>query len=198
MKNRIVGVTTLIVVGLLLIALPNPKPLELKELHLPDNYLVDSIEPEMVAKMIVDDFGGFTILDLRADNNIGESKIESAVSLSLEKLLKRSSLSDMEYWGSLILADDHRERMLKAAYYLSQYGIPATIMNGGFAQWRNRVLTPPVPGDNASDLEFTEYKELLTISNFLQGKSANLGGLVVKKKKRILKRVVRQEGGGGC
>ena len=59
MNTRVVNVIVLLVIGLLLIALPNPQKLELKELHLPNHYhyLVETIEPELVAKMIIDDFG---------------------------------------------------------------------------------------------------------------------------------------------
>ncbi|MBT3234781.1 MAG: hypothetical protein HN353_02410 [Bdellovibrionales bacterium] len=201
MNTRVVNVIVLLVIGLLLIALPNPQKLELKELHLPNHYhyLVETIEPELVAKMIIDDFGGFTIIDLRPASGSNLTKIDSALSLSLEEMLRRDSLLDIKYWGNLILVDDKLERMKMAAYYLSQNGLPATIMEGGFGQWAQQILTPTFPGDLASDLEVEQYKERLAISNFLQGKGDSLGGgVVIKKKRRILRRVVRQEGEGGC
>ena len=194
--NKQLGISTAIILGLVMLFLPASDNSKYK--FNPDS-LADTIlkgdnriSPEILSEWIVEEKKDYRLIDIRTENEFNSGNIKTSENIPLKNLLKKSTIEELgENQKTIILYSNGISHASQAWLVLNSAGLDAYVLEGGMNYWNKTILNPKLPSDEVSDDEILIYKTKTAIAGCLGGGSGLSSGVTSSsplKKKKFKKR----------
>lgn len=102
----------------------------------------DHVTASQLAKWLVEDQRGVTVLDIRSADDFAAGHVKTAMNVSLAQLLRRDGIRRLPKGHRVVLYANDTRRAAQAATVLRLVGINAYSLLGGYVHWARFVLDP--------------------------------------------------------
>ena len=117
------------------------------------------MHPDELLKILEGDESGFTLIDVRSQNDFENGRIEMAVNIPMSRLLDEASRVLYDQSKLIVLYDQGVEASVKSCVILRQMGFDNVfVLHGGFNYWNAKVLKRNVFADIPLDDELPRHK----------------------------------------
>ena len=151
-----------------------------------------SVQPVALAELLVTKPGSVTLLDLRDKAQCEERTIPTAVCKPAAELTEAFVMTELQPTRTVVLFNGAAIDPLPSP--LDQFAGELLVLDGGFAAFRDQLLTPPQPPANPTQDALADYRLRSSLHAYFTGTRAPAKTVQLKPRKvtRTLKK------GGGC
>jgi rhodanese-related sulfurtransferase len=189
-----IGLLIGLVVALILLVLPAPRIVQTPPASLTD---ADVVQPDELSAWMLSGEQGYLLIDLRPEAAYLEDAIKTALSVPAASL-DDALIKSLPAHRRLVVYANDTEEAIAAWQAVKRHRTAVYVLAGGLSAWRDTVLYPTKPADDAPEAAWAAYQERLAVANYYLGKTEEAPVAQERVVRPLLRAQTAGAGDEGC